>query len=150
MRKEDIEQVVEIENETFPSLPSTNYQRELMIGIAFYTVACDQNQVITRNSVVNTYLIIGMTGFCMMAGEAHIVNMVVREAYRRRGVGELLLKQLIRMALEKGAITITLEVRKSNIEAQKFYKSFGFKKKGIRYNYYNDNREDAVIMTVFD
>lgn len=154
MCKEDIEQAIEIESEAFPTLPPTNYQRELKNSIAFYIVACDRRQVVNmhkkENYVVNASLVVGITGCWIMAGEAHIVNMVVRAAYRRLGVGELLIKQLIKMALEKGAETITLEVRQSSIEAQKFYKSFGFKKKGIRYNYYLDNREDAVIMTAFD
>lgn len=82
-----------------------------------------------------------------MAGEAHIVNIAIRQAYRHRGIGGLLLLKLINLALEEEVSIITLEVRKSNIKAQKFYGKYGFKIEGVRRGYYLDNKEDAVIMT---
>lgn len=91
-----------------------------------------------------------MAGFWLLAGEAHIVNIVVRKAYRRRGIGELLLINLINLASKKSADIITMEVRISNKTAQKLYEKYGFDIKGIRRGYYMDDREDAVIMTVED
>jgi ribosomal-protein-alanine N-acetyltransferase len=153
--EEDIEQAIEIENEAFSTmLPPTNYERELKNDLAFYIVAYDDQQVIDiidkERELGGRYPIIGMAGFWLMAGEAHIVNIAVRQAYRRRGIGELLLIKLINLALEKGANIITLEVRKTNIEAQKLYNTYGFKPQGIRLGYYMDDREDAVIMTTDD
>jgi len=155
MRREDIEQAIEIDLEAFSTmLTPANYNRELMNEISFYIVACDDQKIVAkadegRNSL-GSNTVIGLAGFWFMAGEAHIVNIAVREAYRRRGIGELLLVKLISMALEKGADTITLEVRKSNTVAQKLYRKYDFNIKGIRRGYYLDDREDAVIMTVED
>jgi ribosomal-protein-alanine N-acetyltransferase len=155
MCREDIEQVTEIDLEAFPTmLPQTNYQRELKNELSYYIVACDREKATMGNDketdLEDCNLVIGLAGFWLVASEVHIVNIAVRQSYRRRGIGELLLISLLSLASEKGADTITLEVRKSNIVAQKLYERYGFKIKGIRHGYYQDDREDAVIMTAED
>lgn len=94
--------------------------------------------------------VFGFTGLWLMAGEAHITNIAVREKYRRQGIGELLLISLIDLAIELGAKLITLEVRASNTEAQNLYAKYGFIEVGLRRGYYTDNREDGVLMTIED
>jgi ribosomal-protein-alanine N-acetyltransferase len=90
--------------------------------------------------------IVGIVGFWIMAGEAHISTIGVRQAYRRQGIGELLLISAIELAQTLQAHVITLEVRASNSVAQALYEKLGFNKVGVRKGYDND-REDAVIMT---
>ena len=92
--------------------------------------------------------IIGFVGFWIMAGEAHITSIAVREPYRRQGTGELLLISVINLAAELNARIITLEVRVSNTVAQSLYHKHGFTKAGLRRNYYIDDKEDAVIMSI--
>ena len=82
-----------------------------------------------------------------MVDEAHVINIAVRESYRGKGVGELLLISSIDMATKLKASVVTLEVRASNNVAQKLYSKYGFAKAGIRKGYYTDNKEDAFIMT---
>ena len=91
--------------------------------------------------------ILGFVGIWFMANEAHIANIAVREAYRQRGVGELLLISVIKLAIEHNARFITLEVRFTNKAAQALYKKYGFVEVGTRRAYYTDNREDALLMT---
>ncbi len=91
--------------------------------------------------------ITGFAGFWIMAGEAHITSIVVRELRRRQGIGELLLISVISLAAELNAHIITLEVRVSNTIAQSLYYRYGFSQAGLRHNYYVDNKEDAVIMS---
>ena len=91
--------------------------------------------------------IIGFAGFWIMAGEAHITNIAVREIDRRQGIGELLLISVIGLVAELNARAITLEVRASNTAAQGLYYKYGFTQAGLRRGYYTDNREDAVIMS---
>lgn len=91
--------------------------------------------------------IIGYGGFWMMVDEAHISTLAVAPAYRRRGVGELLLLAMIEEADRRGAATVTLEVRVSNLAAQRLYEKYGFTVQGRRVRYYSDNGEDAYIMT---
>jgi ribosomal-protein-alanine N-acetyltransferase len=91
--------------------------------------------------------IVGVAGFWLMAGEAHIITMGVRPSYQRQGIGEVLLISTIDLAMTQHAEVMTLEVRLSNSAAQALYQKYGFKKTGVRKSYYNDNHEDAVIMT---
>ena len=90
---------------------------------------------------------LGFAGLWMMAEEAHLINLAVREPYRRQGIGELLLIFMIDLATELKAQAITLEVRASNIAAQVLYAKYGFTQVGLRRGYYTDNREDGVIMS---
>lgn len=92
-------------------------------------------------------LILGYAGLWFLADEAHLANIAVREAYRRRGIGELLLSRCIELAGELNARSITLEVRVSNLAAQALYEKYGFAPVGTRRGYYTDNKEDALIMT---
>jgi ribosomal-protein-alanine N-acetyltransferase len=91
--------------------------------------------------------IVGFVGSWIMADEAHITSIAVREAYRRQGIGELLLISAIDLATELKASILTLEVRVSNTGAQQLYLKYGFTQVGLRKRYYTDNREDAIIMS---
>ena len=71
----------------------------------------------------------------------------MQPAYRRRGIGGLLLCELMAMSADLGAAVCTLEVRLSNAAARRLYAEFGFKPVGLRPRYYTDNGEDALIMT---
>jgi ribosomal-protein-alanine N-acetyltransferase len=91
--------------------------------------------------------IIGIAGFWIMVGEAHITTIAVRDTYKRQGIGERLLISIIDMAAQLNAQIVTLEVRPSNEQAQALYQKYGFYKVGVRHKYYTDNGEDALIMT---
>lgn len=91
--------------------------------------------------------ILGFAGFWIMAEEAHITNIAVRNIHRRRGIGQLLLISIIDLATGLNAHNLTLEVRASNIAAQSLYYKYGFTQVGLRRGYYTDNKEDAVLMS---
>lgn len=89
---------------------------------------------------------VGYAGLWKVFDEGHITNVAVHPEYRRNGVGFMLVKSLIALAIEEEITRITLEVRRSNISAQNLYIKFGFKVEGFRKEYYADNKEDAIIM----
>ncbi len=91
--------------------------------------------------------ITGFVGLWVLADEAHITTIAVRESYRRQGIGEQLLIDVIERAGELKAGIVTLEVRVSNTGAQSLYHKYGFADQGVRKAYYTDNREDAIIMS---
>lgn len=91
--------------------------------------------------------IVGYVGIWFMSDEAHIISIAVRDAFRRRGVGELLLQGSLELAMVRKSRVMSLEVRVSNTGAHALYKKYGFNKAGVRKGYYSDNSEDAVIMT---
>jgi ribosomal-protein-alanine N-acetyltransferase len=68
--------------------------------------------------------------------------------FRRRGLGRRLLEQVVLEARSRASSRITLEVRKSNLPAQKLYESMGFAVTGVRKGYYSDDGEDAFLMTL--
>ncbi len=91
--------------------------------------------------------IIGFAGLWVMTDEAHITNIAARQAYRRQGIGELLLISIIDLATELNARIITLEVRASNTIAQNLYSKYGFTQADVRQGYYTNDREDAILMS---
>jgi [ribosomal protein S18]-alanine N-acetyltransferase len=162
----DVSQVTEIERESFPSTwPQTAYRRELANKLARYIVVVDRGAPepstptkVKRRGLLNVFLrseetpqtrefIVGYLGLWLMVDEAHIVAVAVRESYRGRGLGELLIAEAIEHALDHKQQNVTLEVRRSNTVAQALYEKYRFLKVGVRPRYYSDNREDAIIMS---
>ena len=92
--------------------------------------------------------IIGYVLFWLLPEGVDIHNLAVRSEYRRRGIGRILLQQVILEALRRSSVQVTLEVRKSNLAAQKLYESAGFVATGIRRAYYSDDGEDALTMAL--
>ncbi len=92
--------------------------------------------------------ILGYAGLLMVPYEADITNITVKESARRRGIGESLLKELFSLSGQHGVSVIHLEVRASAEAAKQLYQKLGFKKDGIRKNYYTGPAEDAVTMTL--
>lgn len=91
--------------------------------------------------------IVGIAGLWIMADEAHLTTIGVRWAYRRQGIGELLLIAAIDLAVARNARVVTLELRASNSVALALYEKYGFTKVGLRRHYYVEDGEDAVIMS---
>lgn len=82
------------------------------------------------------------------AGELHINNVAVREQYRCRGIGRLLMGQIMETARRLKVHVAFLEVRSGNQAAQALYERTGFKAIARRPDYYSDPREDAVVMSL--
>ena len=82
----------------------------------------------------------------IIAGEGNITNIAVDADFKRVGIGYNLLSALFDICKKENCPDITLEVRVSNIAAQKLYEKAGFINEGIRKKYYEDNGEDAMIM----
>ena len=147
MKQEDSLQMAEISRETFPTAqPPTNFQSEFRNPRAYYVVVFDKDA--TGDKPVR--YMVGYAGLWLMVKEAHVVDIAVRETYRRQGLGELLLIYLLNLAMALNAEKATLEVRASNDPAICLYKKYGFNLEGTRRRYYLDNREDALIMTIRD
>lgn len=92
--------------------------------------------------------IMGYAVMSMGAGEAHILNLCVRQESRRMGVGRALIRYLLEQAEEAGMAEAFLEVRPSNLIAMVLYQSLGFEQIGTRRGYYQavGGREDAAVL----
>jgi [ribosomal protein S18]-alanine N-acetyltransferase len=92
--------------------------------------------------------IIGYGVMSLGAGEAHILNVCVRDEFRNLGFGRRLLEHLLERAAASGVAEAFLEVRPSNLSAIRLYQRLGFEQIGIRRGYYQapDGREDAIVL----
>ena len=126
LKEENIQDVVEIEDVSFSAPKKDSIFRH------------DQNKYLVAEE---NGKIVGYIGTEEISGETHIINMAVHPENRKQGIG----KKLIEAVLDDEDVFF-LEVRASNIAAQKLYEKYGFEKVGVRKNYYEDNGEDAYIM----
>ncbi|WP_141434462.1 ribosomal protein S18-alanine N-acetyltransferase [Bacillus sp. 03113] len=138
MNEMDIDQVLNIEHVSF----TTPWSRE-----AFYN-EMTQNEFAVYVVVELDEQVIGYCGAWIVVDEAHITNIAILPDYRGKKLGEALLKNVMFVAENMGAKTMTLEVRISNHIAQNLYRKLGFKDGAIRKKYYTDNQEDALVMWV--
>ncbi len=90
--------------------------------------------------------LVGYIVFWVVFEELHVMNLAVRPEARRRGLGTDLVRHALSVGAERGVRTALLEVRASNRAALAMYESLGFTGKGVRKGYYDQPREDAVIM----
>ena len=90
--------------------------------------------------------VLGYVGSQTVFEDADILNVCTASEARRRGVAEALMRELERQLPLRGAEQITLEVRASNLPAIHLYEKLGYTQVGLRRNYYEKPREDALIM----
>ncbi|MCM3768169.1 ribosomal protein S18-alanine N-acetyltransferase [Neobacillus niacini] len=138
MREEDLDQIMQVEHASFtvPWSREAFYNELYNNKFAVYLVLETDNQVI------------GYCGVWIVIDEAHVTNIAVLPEYRGKKLGEAMLRKLMSIARERGARSMTLEVRVTNHVAQSLYRKLGFQNGGIRKNYYSDNQEDALVMWV--
>ena len=91
--------------------------------------------------------VIGYCGLYKVIDEADITNIAVHPEFRRQGLAGRILENIIKHCELNKIAKITLEVRKSNINAINLYTKKGFIVVGERKNYYSDNHETAILMT---
>jgi len=137
MQKKDIEQIMKIESVSFGNFFWTPeaFAAEIDNDVGYYFVAENENKQV-----------VGYCGFWLILEEAHITTIAVHPDYRKSGIGEMLLQNMLKTGYEKNVKWYTLEVRASNIAAQNLYYKYNFKSLGLRRKYYQDNEEDAMVM----
>ena len=94
--------------------------------------------------------VVGYSGLMLSGDDAHVTTIAVDPVWHRHGIGTRLLLNMARVAENRGARNLTLEVRVSNKPAQALYYRFGFHPAGIRKNYYVETNEDALVMWAKD
>ncbi len=140
MHLEDIPQVLSIDLLSF-SLPwsERSYRYELTDSPTTLALVMERNAASA---------IIGMSVTWVIVDEAHIATIAIHPDYRGLGLGKRMLLETLLRAYQRGARMATLEVRAGNSIAQQMYAAFGFTIKHRRAQYYRDNNEDALLMTL--
>ena len=145
MRRKHLADLLPIEHDAYPKPWSRSvFESELeqvRSGSRHYIVARRRR------------LVVGYAGLWISPDPAgdqgHVTNIAVSADHRRRGVATRLLGALAGVAIERGCIALTLEVRVSSTGAQELYRKFGFAPAGVRKQYY-ENTEDAIVMWCHD
>lgn len=134
MIKDDLDAVMAIESASYTSpWNQEHFRDEITARYSWPYVAVEKGSVV------------GYVCLMSLFEEAQILNIAVSPTHRGRGIARLLLDHAFRLALEKGAELMALEVRATNSAAISLYEQVGFKRVGIRDKYY-DSTEDAILM----
>ncbi|MBO5034875.1 MAG: ribosomal protein S18-alanine N-acetyltransferase [Oscillospiraceae bacterium] len=137
MDKSHIKEIAQIERECFSDPWSeTSLEEALYNPLASFIVAQRPDGAV-----------LGYAGLHAVLDEGYIDNIAVREDYRGNGIADDLLDVFVRFGREHLAF-LTLEVRPTNEPAIQLYYKHGFAQVGRRKNYYQNPREDAIIMTL--
>lgn len=135
MSGDDIGDVSAVENSAYTHPWSEGILRDcLRVGYSCWVCQLDD-------------LVVGHAVMSVAVGEAHLLNICVGPEWQGRGLGRRLLRLMFRLAGERRADTLFLEVRESNRTARQLYESEGFVEIGQRRGYYPSDRgrEDALV-----
>ena len=135
LREEHIPALTEMDAGIFSDPWSEKNYRDLLGNPYYhYYVALKGNQIA------------GFAGMAVSLDEADIDRVMVAKDMRRLGIAGLLLEKLFELGGDLGVRSYTLEVRVGNGAAIKLYEKHGFRAEGVRPNFYEKPREDALIM----
>lgn len=135
MVEQDIDAVARLEKECFSSPWSKASLREsLSQPYVVFVVATVEEKVV------------GYGGIYIVNDDGEITNIAVTGSMRGRGVGKMLLEKINEECEKRQVKAIVLEVRESNEVAIGLYEKMGYSRIGIRKNFYDKPRENALIM----
>ncbi|MFW5487460.1 MAG: ribosomal protein S18-alanine N-acetyltransferase [Desulfovibrio sp.] len=137
LNENDMQDVADLEKVCF-TFPWT--EEQLRVGV--------REQVVHVLGIWKNKRLIAYCSFYIAAEQADIVNIAVLPEFRRKGLGNNLLKGVLQYAARIGIERMFLEVRESNDAARTLYRSNGFTQVGLRAKYYPDNGEDALVMAL--
>lgn len=134
--EDDISSIAELEKECFSTPWSEEALRsELFNDTAVFLKAETQGEIS------------GYIGMHIVLDECYIANVAVKNNFRRKGIGSLLIGKAEAVAKDKKCSFISLEVRVSNTPAITLYEKYGYISMGQRKNFYSHPTENALIMT---
>ena len=135
MESAHVSQVAQLEKLCFSAPWSENsISSEMTNPLSCWLVALDGDRVA------------GYVGSQTVLDESDMMNIAVDPQYRRQGIAQALVEELVKCLARKGSRCLTLEVRASNAGAIALYGKLGFVQVGLRKNYYRNPREDAMIL----
>jgi len=132
---EDLIKVAQLDDQLFESSwPVDSLRKELENKVSVNIVVCDDTSIV------------GYTTTWMIVDELQINKIAVVPAYRNLGIASWMLEYILQCAKQFEMLSVYIEVRRSNASAIHLYEKFGFSQFGVRINYYDSPKEDALLM----
>ncbi len=150
MRGEDIASgVMPIESVSFGKhhWSEDSFHNEMNNQIGRYYVLVQSTPDVNSSNPTG---VLGYCGVWHIIDEGHVTTVAVNPDLRGNALGEIQLVHMMMVGRRFNLRYVTLEVRVSNYSAQNLYYKYGFNSVGTRPKYYQDNQEDALIMTTPD
>jgi [ribosomal protein S18]-alanine N-acetyltransferase len=149
MDADEVDEVHEIERLSQPSpWPRSVFAEELAREWARVLAREWARVVVVREREVGDPRVVAFANYWLVRDEVHLLNLAVHPARRRRGHARRLMDHLLEFARAHRCHYLTLEVRRSNTAAIGLYEAYGFRSVGVRPRYYQDSREDAIVMAL--
>jgi len=143
METKDIDRVSEIDQNSFSlPWPKSSFSFEIERNEA------SRAWVAETIETGNPPSIVGMLVTWMIVDELHIATLATDLAFRQQNIALKLMVNALCSAVSEGAQVSFLEVRRSNLAAQSLYQKLGYRQDGVRPHYYQDNHEDAILMSL--
>jgi ribosomal-protein-alanine N-acetyltransferase len=143
METRDIQSVIALDRQSFSlPWPESAFHYEVEKNAASH---CWVAEIIDDE---NNPVLAGMIVVWLILDEVHIATIAVNPVFRKHHIGQRLLAYTLINAVDLGANKAFLEVRKCNLAARELYRKFGFIEVGMRRWYYQDNREDAILLNL--
>ena len=143
MTAADIERVSEIDQISFSlPWPKHSFEYEIQKNAA-------SRAWVAENAVhAEEPVIVGMIVTWLLVDELHIATLAVDPACRQHQIGLRLIVHALCSAVTEGAKVSYLEVRRGNTAARSLYQKLGYVEDNVRLRYYQDNHEDAILMSL--
>ncbi len=135
MVERDLPHVLEVENASY----SVPWSEATFCGLLR---RIDAEMIVASSAGV----ILGHSAYWHVLDQGELGNVAVVESARGRGIGAMLVTEVIARAGKRGVRELFLEVRPSNASARHLYAKFGFLQVGRRKNYYQQPTEDALVL----
>lgn len=141
MRPEDLTSVMEIERVAYSTPWPESSFRGLLTRTDTYLIVAEIEEPKGGGPQI-----VGYAASWAVLGQGELGNIAVKPQWQHKGVGRRLLESVVEAMREIRVTELFLEVRVTNLIAQRLYQSFGFRPIGIRQAYYSKPTEDAIVM----
>ncbi|KAK9825611.1 hypothetical protein WJX74_010181 [Apatococcus lobatus] len=139
----DVRRLLHIERSSFPKGDHTPHGFMRMSIENQHKEEYKETSVLVAeiNGKIEAYTVAWLVG-----DELQVIDLAVDRAWRRQGLGKLLMERLVKMCLRDPPLKVILEVRASNAAALQLYASLGYEITGRRKNYYHHPQEDGILL----
>ena len=140
INRADLEEIMAIERQAFQHpWQRIHFENRMAVDNACHYCAKINNGTAPGALIAYVFM-------CRFGTELHLLKMAVTASRRRQKIASWLLERCFSRCARQGAQQVLLEVRPSNIPAVGLYRKLGFESVGKRYGYYEDSKEDALVM----